>query len=243
MNAILEARGVDLQRGGLKILSDLNISIEEHKVTGIIGPNGAGKTSLFNVLSGFMRLNGGDVLFEGNSIVGLTPETICQRGIARTFQKVRGYPSLSVRENVLVGAVNRLPRHEAATLVDELIDRMDLEELADQPAEILSVGNRKRLEVARVLATGAKVVLLDEVMGGLVPTEVRQMMTLIASLKQHGITVVLIEHHMNAVMGISDHIYVIERGRNLADGPPAEIASNEAVIAAYLGKEYTDAEV
>lgn len=242
MSAILEARGIHLQRGGLKILSDLNISVEENKVTGVIGPNGAGKTSLFNVLSGFMSLNAGDVIFEGRSLVGLKPETICRRGVARTFQKVRGYPALSVRENILVGAVNRLPRREAEALVDELLAAMDLEGLAQQPAEILSVGNRKRLEVARVLATGAKVVLLDEVMGGLVPTEVQQMMKLIASLKDRGITVVLIEHHMNAVMGISDHIYVIQRGLNLADGAPADIARNEAVIAAYLGKEYSDAQ-
>jgi branched-chain amino acid transport system ATP-binding protein len=243
MTAILEARGVNLQRGGLKILSDLDISIEANAVTGVIGPNGAGKTSLFNVLSGFMRLDGGDVVFEGKSIVGLSPEAICRRGVARTFQKVRGYPALSVRENVMVGAFNRLPRREAETLVAELLTALELDDHAEQPAEILSVGHRKRLEVARVLATGAKVVLLDEVMGGLVPAEVQQMMKLILSLKARGITVVLIEHHMNAVMGISDHVYVIQRGRNLADGAPAEIARNEAVIAAYLGKEYIDAEV
>lgn len=243
MTAILEAHKVNLQRGGLKILSDLDISIRENAVTGVIGPNGAGKTSLFNVLSGFMRLDNGDVLFEGKSLVGLSPEAICRRGVARTFQKVRGYPALSVRENVLVGTVNRLPRREAEALVDELLTALGLNQLAEVPAEILSVGNRKRLEVARVLATGARVVLLDEVMGGLVPAEVQQMMKLIVSLKARGITVVLIEHHMNAVMGISDHVYVIQRGRNLADGTPAEIARNEAVIAAYLGKEYTDAEV
>ncbi|WP_104081485.1 ABC transporter ATP-binding protein [Cryobacterium sp. Y11] len=243
MTAILEARGVSLQRGGLKILSDLHISVEENAVTGVIGPNGAGKTSLFNVLSGFMKLDGGDVLFEGKSLVGLRPEAVCRRGVARTFQRVRGYPALSVRENVMVGTVNRLPRREAEALASELLTAVELDALADQPAEILSVGNRKRLEVARVLATGAKVVLLDEVMGGLVPVEVQQMMELIVSLKQRGITVVLIEHHMSAVMGVSDHIYVIQRGKNLADGTPAEIARNDAVIAAYLGKEYTDAEI
>lgn len=242
MTVILEARGVNLQRGGLKILSDLNISIKKNAVTGVIGPNGAGKTSMFNVLSGFMRLDGGDVIFEGKSLVGLSPEAICRRGVARTFQKVRGYPTLSVRENVFVGAVNRLPRPDAEALVDELVAALGLDDLAEQPAEILSVGNRKRLEVARVLATGAKVVLLDEVMGGLVPAEVQQMMELIVSLKERGITVVLIEHHMNAVMGVSDHLYVIQRGHNLADGTPVEIARNEAVIAAYLGKEYTNAE-
>ena len=243
MTAILEVRRVSLQRGGLKILSDLDISIEENAVTGVIGPNGAGKTSLFNVLSGFMKPDGGDVLFEGKSLVGFPPEEVCRRGVARTFQKVRGYPALSVRENVLVGAVNRLPRREAAAIVGELLTALELDAIADQPAEILSAGNRKRLEVARVLATGAKVVLLDEIMGGLVPAEVQQMMKLIVSLKERGITVVLIEHHMSAVMGVSDHIYVIQRGKNLADGTPTEIARNEAVIAAYLGKEYTDAEV
>ena len=243
MTAILEVRRVSLQRGGLKILSDLDISIEENAVTGVIGPNGAGKTSLFNVLSGFMKPDGGDVLFEGKSLVGFPPEEVCRRGVARTFQKVRGYPALSVRENVLVGAVNRLPRREAAAIVGELLTALELDAIADQPAESLSAGNRKRLEVARVLATGAKVVLLDEIMGGLVPAEVQQMMKLIVSLKERGITVVLIEHHMSAVMGVSDHIYVIQRGKNLADGTPTEIARNEAVIAAYLGKEYTDAEV
>lgn len=243
MTAILHARAVNLQRGGLRILSDLDFSVEEHSVTGVIGPNGAGKTSLFNVLSGFMRPNSGDIVFEGRSLVGVAPEAICRMGVARTFQKVRGYPALSVRENVLVGAINRLPRREAESLTDELLSSLELEDLAGQPAEVLSVGNRKRLEVARVLATGAKVVLLDEVMGGLVPVEVQQMMALITSLKQRGITVVLIEHHMSAVMGISDHIYVIERGKNLADGAPAVIARNEAVIAAYLGKEYSDADV
>lgn len=243
MTAILNARAVSLQRGGLKILSELDISVKEHSVTGVIGPNGAGKTSLFNVLSGFMKPNSGDIVFEGRSLVGIAPEAICRLGVARTFQKVRGYPALSVRENVLVGAINRLPRREAESLTDELLSSLELEDLAGQPAEVLSVGNRKRLEVARVLATGAKVVLLDEVMGGLVPVEVQQMMALITSLKQRGITVVLIEHHMSAVMSISDHIYVIERGKNLADGAPAEIARNEAVIAAYLGKEDSDADV
>jgi ABC-type branched-subunit amino acid transport system ATPase component len=242
MTLALDVQSVSIRRGGLQILDSLDLEVEKGSVTGVIGPNGAGKTTLFNVVSGFMRPDAGVVLVEGEPITGLLPEKICARGLARTFQKVRGFPTLSVRENVLVGALHRNSVHSAAELVDQLLSGLGLDPYADVPAEVLPVGLRKRLEVARVLATEPNVVLLDEVMGGLVPTEVKEMMTFIRALPEQGVTVVFIEHHMEAVMTISDKVVVIDRGKNLAVGTPREVAANSAVVAAYLGEDYNSAQ-
>lgn len=241
MNA-LEVQNISLAKGGLKILDNVNLVAEPGHVTGVIGPNGAGKTTLFNVISGFMKPDSGKILFEGNDVTGVLPEKLCGRGLVRTFQKVRGLPTLTVRDNVLIGALNRHASLTAAAKeVDTLLADIGLEEYAEVRAETLSIGLRKRLEVARVLSTKPTVVLLDEVMGGLVPSEVDLMMDFIKRLPAAGIAVVLVEHHMKALMGISDKVIVIERGRNLAKGTPTEVSKNPEVIRAYLGGGSDDA--
>lgn len=236
---ILEVTDVSISLGGLQILENINLSAERGQITGVIGPNGAGKTTLFNIVSGFMKPTSGSVMFNGNELVGRMPEQIAKAGLVRTFQKIRGLPQLSVRENVLVGALNRRKSvREGAELVEKLLGQLGLDEYADALAGALPIGLRKQLEVARVLAAEPDLVLFDEVMGGLVPTEVQAMMELIRGLADSGMSVILIEHHMKAVMGLSSHVVVLERGLNLAEGTPVEVSQSPAVLTAYLGEGY-----
>lgn len=242
MNAILRAEGLNIARGGLQILSDLTFEIKEGLITSLIGPNGAGKTTVFNAISGFMRLDSGTVELDGKSIKGLLPEQIADRGLARTFQKVRGFPTLTVRENLVVGALNGTGSvNDARHRADEIIEALRLEDFAQQSAAALPIGTRKLLEVGRVLSTQPRLVLLDEVMGGLGPTEVKIMVEFIRGLPAKGVTVLLVEHHMEAVMNVSDRIIAINRGINLAEGLPDEIARDKGVIEAYLGTGAEDA--
>lgn len=236
MSNILEVENVNLARGGLRILSDLNLAVRENHVTSLIGPNGAGKTTAFNAISGFMRADSGTIRFEGRSVSGFLPEKLTSMGLARTFQRVRGLPSLSVRDNLVIGAFNHTNSVKVARAqADELLEALSLTDVADMGASSLPIGTRKILEVGRVLSTKPKLVLLDEVMGGLGPTEVNIMVEFIRDLPSQGVSVLLVEHHMEAVMSVSDHIIAINRGENLAEGTPEEIASNHAVIEAYLG--------
>lgn len=236
---ILDVTDVSISLGGLKILEDVHLTAERGEITGVIGPNGAGKTTLFNIVSGFMRPSSGSVKFNGNELIGRTPEQIAKDGLARTFQKVRGLPTLTVRENVLVGALNRhLTVGDARDITEPILEKLSLAPFADAIAGALPIGLRKRLEVARVLATEPELVLLDEVMGGLVPSEVQAMMATIRELAESGTSVVLIEHHMKAVMALSRHVVVLERGRNLAAGTPAEVTKDPGVLTAYLGEGY-----
>lgn len=241
-DSILEVSGVSISLGGLQILEDVHLRAERGAITGVIGPNGAGKTTLFNIVSGFMRPTSGSVRFNGAELVGKLPEQITRQGLVRTFQKVRGLPQLSVRENVLIGALNRHATvAEAEALVTPLLNDLGLARYAEATAGSLPIGLRKRLEVARVLATQPELVLLDEVMGGLVPSEVEEMMAFIRRLATAGTSVILIEHHMRAVMGLSSHVVVLERGRNLAEGPPTEVTKDPGVLTAYLGEGYVHA--
>lgn len=243
MSAILRGEGLNLARGGLQILSEITFEIGEGLVTSLIGPNGAGKTTLFNAISGFMRLDSGKVEFDGRNIRGLLPEQIAGRGLARTFQKVRGFPSLTVHENLVVGALNSTGSvHEARARADILVDALQLQVYSQQRASSLPIGTRKLLEVGRVLSTQPKLVLLDEVMGGLGPTEVKIMVEFVRDLPSQGVTVLLVEHHMEAVMNVSDRIIAISRGENLAEGTPQEIAQDQGVLEAYLGTGAEDAQ-
>ncbi|MDJ1371389.1 ABC transporter ATP-binding protein [Gulosibacter molinativorax] len=236
---ILEVKGISISLGGLQILDQVNLTAERGAITGVIGPNGAGKTTLFNIVSGFMKPTSGSVRFNGKEIIGRAPEQIAMEGLTRTFQKVRGLPKLTVRENVLVGALNRhLSVPAALEVAEPILERMSLGPYADAVAGALPIGLRKRLEVARVLATEPTLVLLDEVMGGLVPSEVQSMMNTIQELADEGMSVILIEHHMKAVMGLSRHVVVLERGRNLAEGTPAQVTKDPGVLTAYLGEGY-----
>ena len=236
MTNILEVERVNLARGGLQILSELTLNVRENHITSLIGPNGAGKTTVFNAISGFMKADSGTIRFENRAITGMLPEKLTSMGLARTFQRVRGLPTLSVRDNLVIGAFNHTNSVKVARAqADELLEALRLTDVASSTAAALPIGTRKILEVGRVLSTKPKLVLLDEVMGGLGPTEVNVMVDFIRGLPGQGVSVLLVEHHMEAVMSVSDHIIAINRGKNLAEGTPEEIASNHDVIEAYLG--------
>jgi branched-chain amino acid transport system ATP-binding protein len=235
--AILEIQHVSKFFGGLAANSDVSFSMEAHSIMGLIGPNGAGKTTLFNCITGFYPPSKGDVLFKGKRLNGLQPDAVCRLGMVRTWQKVRPLAKMTVLDNVMVGALARTSslRHAREDAHEQLkIVRMDRR--AGMLAGGLPIGERKKLEIARVLATKPEMVLLDEVMGGLNPAESEEIIQLILDLKKRGLTQMVIEHDMKAIMRISDRIVVLNSGEKLAEGSPTEIANNPDVIAAYLGE-------
>jgi branched-chain amino acid transport system ATP-binding protein len=239
---LLEVRGIGKRFGGLHAVRDLSFDMARGEVLGLIGPNGAGKTTVFHLLSGFLAPDGGDVRFDGRSLAGLKPHAICRLGLARTFQIVRPFPHLSVWENVRVGALARRPQMaEARRRAEAVIDEVGLGAKADQPAGGLTLAERKRLELARALATEPTLLLLDEVMAGLNPTEIEAILGLIQRVHASGISILLIEHNMRAVMSLSHRIVVLSFGEKIVEGPPAAIANHPRVIEAYLGEEYVHA--
>jgi branched-chain amino acid transport system ATP-binding protein len=236
--AILEIKHVSKFFGGLAANSDVSFSIEEGLIMGLIGPNGAGKTTLFNCITGYYPPSRGEVLFKGRKMNGLQPDRVCRLGMARTWQKVRPLAKMSVLDNVMVGALCRTSSLKTARAVAmEQLQIVRLDHKAGVLAGGLPIGERKKLEVARVLATKPELLLLDEVMGGLNPAESDEIIRLILDIKQHGITQMVIEHDMKAIMRISDRIVVLNSGEKLAEGSPEEIVTNPDVVAAYLGQE------
>ena len=206
---------------------------------GVIGPNGAGKSTLFHIVSGFLRQDSGSVAFNGVRVDNLSPSARAGRGLCRTFQTSQPFADLTVRENALIGALQPgISMSVARDLAEESLEQVGLLDQLNQIAGSLSLGNRRRLELARAIATKPKMLLLDEVMGGLTPAEVTGLMWLVTSLRANGVTVVLIEHIMRAIMSVSDRIVVLHEGRAIADGTPEAVSRNEAVISAYLGEEY-----
>ncbi|WP_107772633.1 ABC transporter ATP-binding protein [Nocardioides sediminis] len=254
---VLEIDALTLQFGGLTALDDVTFHIEEGEILGLIGPNGAGKTTCFNAITGIYRPTRGDIRFEGTSIAGHKRFQITQLGVARTFQNIRLFRSMTALENVLVGAdakhstgmasaLFRLPKHrreerEGHDRAMELLAFMGLQKRADELAANLSYGDQRRLEIARAMATEPKLICLDEPAAGFNPAEKAQLMELIRRVRDQGYTVLLIEHDMKLVMGVTDRIVVLEFGRKIAEGTPAEIRDNPAVIAAYLGVDEEDA--
>ncbi|MCW5620336.1 MAG: ABC transporter ATP-binding protein [Burkholderiales bacterium] len=236
---LLEVDAVTKRFGGLTAVSAVSFGVAEGAVVGLIGPNGAGKTTLFNLIAGALPPSSGRIRFAGADITGEKPHRVCRRGLARTFQIVRPFGNLSVLDNVIVGAFTRT--HDRRTAYDEaerLLETTGLGRWRDAAARSLPIGLRKRLEVARALATRPQLLLLDEVMNGLNPTELTEMMALIRSLNGAGTTILLIEHVMAAVMNLCSRIVVIHHGEKVAEAAPREIAHDPRVIEAYLGEAY-----
>jgi branched-chain amino acid transport system ATP-binding protein len=237
--ALLEVAGIRKRFGGLQAVADVSLGVGVGEIVGLIGPNGAGKTTLFHVISGFLPADGGDVRFDGASTRGLRPHQICQRGLARTFQIVKPFQALTVLENVRVGALARTRAFGAATRkAHEVLALVGLADRADRPARGLTLADRKRLELARAVATEPRLLLLDETMAGLTPPETERMIDLCRAINAKGIAILLIEHVMRAVMALSQRIVVIDQGRVIASGPPATIANDARVVEAYLGEAY-----
>ena len=236
--ALLEISGLRRDFGGLRAVSDLSFELRDGEILGLIGPNGAGKTTVFNLITGFIPPTAGQVLFEGQSLVGLRPYAIVKKGIARTFQIVKPFRNLSVLENVTLATFLHEPsRPKAEAKAMMTLGRVALAEKHLMNASELTLGEQKRLEIARALATDPKILFLDEPMGGLNPTEVEGACALVQRIRQDGITVILVEHHMKAIMAISDRVVVLNYGVKIADGAPQDVVRNRDVISAYLGEQ------
>jgi branched-chain amino acid transport system ATP-binding protein len=238
MSDLLEVRGVSKRFGGLLAVSDVSFSIREGEILGLIGPNGAGKTTLFNIVNGVYKPDGGSITFAGKDITGLSPNKVVKMGLARTHQIVKPLNSLSVLDNVTVGACfgrESLGLNAARETARQVLKRVGLGDRAESSARNLTLASKKRLEVARALAAKPTLLLLDEVLAGLNPTEVTQMIDLVRKIRDDGVAVFMIEHVMQAIMKLSDRIVVLNFGQKLAEGRPTEIASDPQVIEAYLG--------
>jgi branched-chain amino acid transport system ATP-binding protein len=239
MIPLLNVQDVTKQFGGLVAVNHVSFEVSEGEILGLIGPNGAGKTTLFNMVSGRFAPTSGRIIFDGQDITGLAPHRVCQQGIARTFQIAKPFAKLSVTDNVQVGSFLRWPRVEKARAkASEIVTFVGLSQYADQPARTLTTAGRKRLELARALSTEPRLLLLDEVMAGLTPTESVGIVQLIRQIRDSGITILVIEHVMKAIMSLSDRVAVLHHGELIAIDTPAAIAGNERVIEAYLGEEF-----
>ena len=240
MSVHLSVRRLSTRFGGLTALSDVSFDIEQGRIVGVMGANGAGKTTLFGLIAGNLAPSGGDIVFEGKSLRGMRPDQICRLGVARTFQIVKPFPGLTVLENLRTAAmfghaqIHRADEADAASR--QVLQDVGLAPFADQPASTLTLSGQKRLEIARAIASGARLVLLDEVMAGLTPTEVKNMLGTLRELHaSRGLTLVVIEHVMRALMDLCSRIVVLHHGELIAQGTPQEIGANERVLSVYFG--------
>jgi len=237
--ALLEVSKVTKRFGGLVAVHQLDMTVNNGQILGLIGPNGAGKTTLFNLIAGYYKPDEGQVVFQGKDITGLKPYDVCRLGLARTFQTTKPFMESSLIDNVVIGAL--MQDHNVANakkIALNIVDMLGFGEIAYAPGHELTVPDRKRLEVARALATGAKLLLLDEPMAGLTPTEKAHTVALLRRINEQGTTLVVVEHDMKAVMTLCPHIVLLDRGEKLVEGTPQEVTSDPRAIAAYLGEEY-----
>lgn len=236
-SAILEVQGVTKRFGGLTALDDVSMAFDRGQIYSLIGPNGAGKTTLFNCITGYLAPTNGTVSFNGDDITGLSPVKINKSGIARTFQIVRAFEGMTVRDNVKVGAYfGQANRNETVdNITDRVLETCKLEDFAEDEADTLSIGDAKRLEVAKAYATDPEFLLADEPSAGLNPAESKTLIDILERIRDNGVTICLVEHDMDTVMEISDQIFVLNNGQLISEGPPEEVANDPAVIDAYLG--------
>ncbi|MGZ5897163.1 MAG: ABC transporter ATP-binding protein [Xanthobacteraceae bacterium] len=239
MTALLDVNAVSKSFRGLRAVQDASFSVSVGEIFAVIGPNGAGKTTLFNMIAGAMGPDNGTITFLDERIDGKAPDVVCRAGIGRTFQIVRPFPTMSVRDNIIVGALLRRPHTgEASAHADEVLRQLDLYDKRDVLASALTLPDRKRLEVARALATSPKLLLLDEVMAGLRQTETDRMVAILREInRSSGLTILLIEHVMRAVMALAQRVLVLHHGAVIAQGTPAEVVRDPAVVKSYLGTE------
>jgi len=232
---LLQARNLSISFGGLKAVQDVDLDVPQGSLTALVGPNGAGKTTLFALLSGFLKPGTGSVHFAGQDITGRAPHESARLGLTRTFQIVQPFGAQTVRQNIAVGAHLRLrDRRAALAAAEEVAARVNLQGVLDKPAADLTVAGRKRLELARALATRPRL-LLDEVLAGLNPSEIDEMIPVVRKLVDDGVTVLMIEHVMRAVMSLAEHVWVLAQGRLIASGTPGEVTCDPTVVEAYLG--------